>query len=287
MSKIPYGERSTADNVLAGVDLSRKTIVVTECDSPVGAETMKALAANGARVIGLARSADLARVACREAGSSSTPLACDMRSEESAAAAVAALKLQGPLDAIIVNSTQVPGAPLAANGSAGAQLRTDHIACFLFVTLLVDSLCPRASRIVIENGGSEDHASALLAREFSRRVIKRGIAVNSFSTTPAKPQGQSTLQGLATSVSNAVARLRRRSPAQLAATPALLAASPNVAGASGLHWSACQISGFEPRLDAPSAAGDLWGICEQRVLDGSPANDAAQDMWRQSPAMHG
>ena len=55
MSKAtPFGSRSTADRVLAGVDLTRKRMVVTECNSCIGFATMKALSANGARVIGLA-----------------------------------------------------------------------------------------------------------------------------------------------------------------------------------------------------------------------------------------
>jgi hypothetical protein len=40
---IPFGARSTADQVLAGVDLTRKRMVVTGCESGIGLETMKAL----------------------------------------------------------------------------------------------------------------------------------------------------------------------------------------------------------------------------------------------------
>jgi len=253
----PYRGRSTADDVVAGVDLSRKRIVVTECDSPVSVETMKALAANGAGVIGLARSADSAKTACREASSSSTPLACDMRNDESVAAAVAALRLLGPLDAVIINCAQVPGTLIETDWSAGTQLRTDHISCFRLVTLLIDSLRPQAGRIVVENDHSANLASALLTTELSRRVVQSCIAVNSFSTTAVKRHGKGTLQGRALSVLSAVARWRRRSPAQLAATPVLLAASPNVAGATGLNWSACQISAIDPFLDAPPAASEF------------------------------
>lgn len=47
---IPFGSRSTADQVLAGIDLSRKRVLVTGCNSAVGIETMKALSANGGPV---------------------------------------------------------------------------------------------------------------------------------------------------------------------------------------------------------------------------------------------
>src|SRR6202023_2022447 len=74
---IPYGARSTADQVLAGIDLTRKRIVVTGCSSGIGFETMNALVANGAHVIGLARTRDAAQAACHAAGPSATPIACD------------------------------------------------------------------------------------------------------------------------------------------------------------------------------------------------------------------
>ena len=74
----PFGAHSTADQVLAGIDLTGKRIVVTGCNSGIGFETMSALAANGAHVIGLARSLESAKAACVQAGPSSTPVACDL-----------------------------------------------------------------------------------------------------------------------------------------------------------------------------------------------------------------
>ena len=40
---IPFGARSTADSVLAGIDLSGKRILVTGCNCGIGFETMNAL----------------------------------------------------------------------------------------------------------------------------------------------------------------------------------------------------------------------------------------------------
>jgi WW domain-containing oxidoreductase len=69
---IPFGARLTADQVLAGVDLTRKRMVVTGCASGIGLETM-ALVTNGAHVIGLARTLDDARAACNAAGTDVQP----------------------------------------------------------------------------------------------------------------------------------------------------------------------------------------------------------------------
>jgi hypothetical protein len=67
-SSIPHGGRSTANQVLAGVDLTRKWILITGCDEEIGFETMNALAANGAHVFGLASSLASAKSACDEIG---------------------------------------------------------------------------------------------------------------------------------------------------------------------------------------------------------------------------
>ena len=59
----PFGETSTTDDVLSGVDLSGKRILVTGVSAGLGVETARALAAHGARVVGAARDLDKARAA--------------------------------------------------------------------------------------------------------------------------------------------------------------------------------------------------------------------------------
>ena len=54
-----FGATSTTDQVLAGVDLSGKRVLVTGVSAGLGVETARALAARGAHVIGAAR--DLAK----------------------------------------------------------------------------------------------------------------------------------------------------------------------------------------------------------------------------------
>ncbi|MGB3846722.1 MAG: SDR family NAD(P)-dependent oxidoreductase, partial [Sphingopyxis sp.] len=54
-----FNAKSTTDDVLAGVDLSGKRILVTGVSAGLGVETARALAARGADVVGAAR--DLAK----------------------------------------------------------------------------------------------------------------------------------------------------------------------------------------------------------------------------------
>src|ERR1700730_3696839 len=54
-----FGATSTTDEVLAGVNLSGKRVLVTGVSAGLGVETARALAAHGAQVVGAAR--DLAK----------------------------------------------------------------------------------------------------------------------------------------------------------------------------------------------------------------------------------
>jgi len=50
-----YGATSTTDEVLSGVNLQGKRILVTGVSAGIGVETARSLAAHGARVVGAAR----------------------------------------------------------------------------------------------------------------------------------------------------------------------------------------------------------------------------------------
>src|SRR5947199_9358786 len=54
-----FGHGSTTDEVMQGIDLSGKRVLVTGVSAGLGVETARALAAHGAQVVGAAR--DLAK----------------------------------------------------------------------------------------------------------------------------------------------------------------------------------------------------------------------------------
>src|SRR3954471_3647913 len=92
----PFGATSTTDEVLAGVDLSGKRILVTGVSAGLGVETARTLAAHGASVTGTARDLDKARRALAEAGAEGIELVeMDLALLASVRAAAEALNAKG------------------------------------------------------------------------------------------------------------------------------------------------------------------------------------------------
>src|ERR1700754_3681978 len=58
-----FGAGSTTDDVLAGIDLSGKRVLVTGVSAGLGVETARALVAHGAQVVGAARDLSKAEIA--------------------------------------------------------------------------------------------------------------------------------------------------------------------------------------------------------------------------------
>src|ERR1700676_2356676 len=101
----PFNGRSTADHVLAGIDLTGRRFVVTGCNSGIGFETMNSLAANGAHVVGLAKSWSAASEACARVGPTCTAVACDLSDLDSVADAAGAIRaLNAPVDAVVADA---------------------------------------------------------------------------------------------------------------------------------------------------------------------------------------
>jgi WW domain-containing oxidoreductase len=282
-----FGSRSTADQVIAGIDLSGRRFAVTGCDSGLGFETMNALAANGAQVIGLARTSAAAEAACRVAGRLCAPVACDLSDLGSVAAAAATIReLHGPLDAIVANAGVAFLPTLEVRHGVEMQFLVNHIGHFALLNALTDIVRDAAGRVVIVSGGAvlrksavdgiefdnlaggrsydpktfyqrSKLAVALYAKELSRRLARRGIAVNAVDPGAARGtrihrhRGQPWLL-------RAVTSLFEKSPERAAATQTLLAAHPGVAGHSGEVWADCRVVEAHPLVGDAGLAQRLW-----------------------------
>jgi WW domain-containing oxidoreductase len=294
-NSFPYNARSTANQVLAGIDLSRKHILITGCNGGIGLETMSALAANGAHVIGLARSLAIAKSACAKVGRSATPVACDLSDLDSVTEAAAAIRaLQVPLDAIITNAGIANPPILRTRYGIEVQFLVNHISHFSLVNQLLDVVRNGSGRVVIVSSsasishapaegimfdnldghqfyepftfhGQSKLATALYAKELSHRLRGRGIAVNSLHPGATKGTGLDRSLRLPLRMGFSAAKLFMKSPSQGAATQALLAATPRVAGITGEYWADCQIATGSPHLYDSDLAMRLWEVSAQIV----------------------
>src|ERR1700757_3616188 len=61
-----FGETSTTDEVLSGVNLKDKRILVTGVSAGIGVETARSLAAHGAQVVGAVRDLNKAKTATKQ-----------------------------------------------------------------------------------------------------------------------------------------------------------------------------------------------------------------------------
>ena len=294
-SSIPHGPRSTANQVLAGVDLTRKWILVTGCNAEIGLETMNALAANGAHVFGLASSLAGANSACEQVGPRATPVVCDLADLDSVAAAAEMIRgLHVSLDAIVAHAEVASPPTLRTRYGVELQFLGNHIGHFVLVNQLLDLVRNGTGRIVMASGGGgvaqtppegimfdnlDGHrfydpaifygqskfAVALYAKELSRRLRRRAIAVNSLH--PGATSGTSLRKDLSLPlrVMRSTVQQFMKSAGQRAATGALLAASPCVTGISGEYWSDCQVAEGNPLLNDSQLAKRLWRVSMQIV----------------------
>jgi NAD(P)-dependent dehydrogenase (short-subunit alcohol dehydrogenase family) len=69
-----FGAESTADEVLEGVDLKGKRVLVTGVSAGLGVETARSIVAHGGSVVGTARDLNKARQALAQAGNPSVEL---------------------------------------------------------------------------------------------------------------------------------------------------------------------------------------------------------------------
>ncbi len=134
-----FGATSTTEDVLTGVNLRGKRILVTGVSAGIGVETARSLAAHGARVVGAAR--DLAKAEAATAqvrkdaaaqGGSLELVALDLGSLKSVRDCVdALLKTAKPFDVIIANAG-VMATPVGHTADGfETQFGTNHLGHFV------------------------------------------------------------------------------------------------------------------------------------------------------------
>lgn len=136
-----FGERSTTDEVLDGVDLHGKRVLVTGVSAGLGVETARALVARGADVVGAARNLDKARqatesvrAAAAASGGSFSLVELDLASLQSVRACADALVADGRGFDVVIANAGVMACPFGHTADGfETQFGTNHLGHFVLV----------------------------------------------------------------------------------------------------------------------------------------------------------
>jgi NAD(P)-dependent dehydrogenase (short-subunit alcohol dehydrogenase family) len=202
-----FGATSTSDEVLRGLDLSQKRILVTGVSAGLGVETARALAAHGAQVIGAARDLSKAHAATEQVraqasrGGSLRLIQLDLASLASVRRCADGLLAEGkPIDVIIANAGVMACPKSTTVDGFETQLGTNHLGHFVLVNRIASLLQPGSRLVNLSSAGHRfadvdlddpnfEHspyteftaygrsktANVMFAVEFDRRHKARGV----------------------------------------------------------------------------------------------------------------
>lgn len=160
---MPFGATSTTEDVLEGVDLSGRRVLVTGASAGLGVETIRALAAHGAQVVGTARDLDKAREALERAGVHNIELVeLDLASLASARQATNALLAKGAMFDVIIGNAGVMACPEGRTADGfETQFGTNHLGHFVFINRLIP-LLKSGGRIVMLSSSGHRNSNVVL-----------------------------------------------------------------------------------------------------------------------------
>jgi NAD(P)-dependent dehydrogenase (short-subunit alcohol dehydrogenase family) len=149
-----FGATSTTDEVLRGINLSGKRVLVTGVSAGIGVETARALAAHGAQVVGAARDLLKAQAATEQvraqatSGGSLELVQLDLASLASVRRCADGLLAAGkPFDVIIANAGVMACPKGTTVDGFETQFGTNHLGHFVLVNRIA-SLLKAGSRLV-------------------------------------------------------------------------------------------------------------------------------------------
>lgn len=154
----PFGATSTTDEVLDGIDLSGKRVLVTGVSAGLGVETARTLKAHGAHVVGAARDlakAERATSGVREEAKGSFELIqLDLASLKSVCAAADALLAKGERFDLVIANAGVMACPKSfTEDGFEMQFGTNHLGHFVFVNRIAPLLNPGGRFVSLASSG--------------------------------------------------------------------------------------------------------------------------------------
>ena len=156
-----FGATSTTDDVLDGIDLRGKRVLVTGVSAGLGVETARALAAHGADVVGAAR--DLAkaerataevRAQAADGGGVFELRELDLASLESVRTCADALRTDGRRFDVVIANAGVMRTPFGHTVDGfETQFGTNHLGHFVFVNRIASLIAPGGRLVNVASSG--------------------------------------------------------------------------------------------------------------------------------------
>jgi len=287
VSHSPFGARSTAEEVTAGIDLTGRTALVTGCNAGIGYETMRVLAMRGAHVLGTARSREKGEDACNSVEGQCTPLVLELTDFDSVVECANQVQaMDVPLDIVVCNAG-IFFRDFRQVGDLEMHFVVNHLGHFLLVNRLQDKViaAPEGRVVVL---GSNAHrrapadgirfddlsgrswtfsayshsklANGLFSLELARRFEGTDATSNSLN-----PGVVDTKMLRSTGID--MSRPGIKTPEQGAATTCYVATSPALAGESGYYFADCNPEEPSAAMQDVEMARRLWDVSEELVRD--------------------
>ncbi|MCX4832300.1 oxidoreductase [Streptomyces sp. NBC_01016] len=295
----PFSASSTAEDVMAGLDLSARTAVVSGGYSGLGLETTRALTAAGARVIVPARRPDAARAALKEVNNCEV-IAMDLADLAGVRAACAHIGDRfGRLDLLMAVAGVMATAQRRVGPGWEGQLTANHFGHFTLACELYPLLAAAdGARVVVNSSaghalsgirwhdphfrtgydkwlayGQAKTANALFAVHLD--AVGQGDGVRAFALHPGRIitalQREMTLREQIdrgwVDEHGTVVGDGFKTPSQGAATGLWAATSPLLAHRGGLYLEDCDVA----RVCAPGTPMDDGGVRAHAVDPGEAA----------------
>jgi WW domain-containing oxidoreductase len=289
----PFNRRSTAEEVSSGIDMAGKTVMITGCNSGLGLESMRVLAARGARIVAAARTREKAAAAVAGLAGEFEPVACELSDLESVVAcAEEVASLPWPVDVLMCNAGIMGLPTLQQKYGLEMQFLTNHLGHFVLVNRLLDRLMAApAARVVVVSSlghytsvagginfgnlsgerryqpfpfyGQSKLANLLMSNELARRLQGTSVTSNALHPGVIMTPLLRNVGSLRSMLAGIVSRPFSRSVAQGAATQCYLATAPRLEGVSGHYFADCNPARMSAHGQNPEMARRLWAVSEE------------------------
>lgn len=155
-----FGATSTAEEVLAGMDLSGRRVLVTGVSAGIGVQTARALVAQGAKVVGTVRNLERAQAVAEQiraqaaSGAELELLELDLASLASVRSCADLLLSSGkPFDAIIANAGLMAGPKAETADGIEAQFGTNYLGHFVLINRVAGRFNPGGRVVMVSSAG--------------------------------------------------------------------------------------------------------------------------------------